>query len=50
MKVIRIVRDQAAIDALEADLLNFLGMVRENESKLRKAALAANEARALEAA
>jgi exodeoxyribonuclease (lambda-induced) len=50
MKVIRIVRDQSAIDALEADLLNFLGMVRENESKLRKAAQAANAGQMLEAA
>lgn len=50
MKIIRIERDEEAIAALEADLLKFLALVRENESKLRKAALAANEARALEAA
>lgn len=42
MKVIRIERDESAIEALEADLLNFLGMVRENESKLRKAAISAH--------
>lgn len=50
MKVIRIERDQAAIDALESDLLKFMGMVRENESKLRKAAQAANASKMLEAA
>lgn len=50
MKVIRIERDQAAIDALEADLIKFLAMVRENESKLRKAAQAANASKMLEAA
>jgi exodeoxyribonuclease (lambda-induced) len=50
MKVIRIERDQAAIDALEADLIKFLAMVRENESKLRKAAQAANAGTLLEAA
>lgn len=50
MKIIRIERDEEAIAALEADLIKFLALVRENESKLRKAALAANEARALEAA
>lgn len=42
MKIIRIERDQSAIDALEADLLKFLDLVRLNESKLRKAAMAAN--------
>lgn len=42
MKIIRIERDQQAIDALEADLLKFLELVRINESKLRKAAIAAN--------
>lgn len=50
MKVIRIERDQAAIDALESDLIKFLAMVRENESKLRKAAQAANASKMLEAA
>jgi exodeoxyribonuclease (lambda-induced) len=50
MKVIRIERDQSAIDALETDLIAFLGMVRENESKLRKAAQSANAGRMLEAA
>jgi exodeoxyribonuclease (lambda-induced) len=38
MKIIRIERNQTAIDALESDLLNFLDMVRLNESKLRRAA------------
>jgi exodeoxyribonuclease (lambda-induced) len=50
LKIIRIERDQSAIDALEADLLKFLSMVRENESKLRKAALAANAGQLLQAA
>ena len=50
MKIIRIERDQSAIDALESDLLKFLAMVRENESKLRKAAQAANAAHMLQAA
>jgi exodeoxyribonuclease (lambda-induced) len=50
MKVIRIERDQAAIDALESDLIKFLAMVRDNESKLRKAAQAANASKMLEAA
>ena len=50
MKIIRIERDEVAIQALEADLLKFMGMVRENESKLRKAAIAANAGQALEAA
>jgi exodeoxyribonuclease (lambda-induced) len=34
----RIRRDEAAIEALEADLLAFAAMVRENEAKLRLAA------------
>jgi exodeoxyribonuclease (lambda-induced) len=50
MKIIRIERDQTAIDALESDLLKFLAMVRENESKLRKAAQAANSSQLLQAA
>lgn len=50
MKVVRIERDQSAIDALEADLIAFLAMVRENESKLRRAAMAANAGQMLEAA
>lgn len=50
MKIIRIERDEVAIQALEADLIKFMGMVRENESKLRKAAIAANAGQALEAA
>ena len=50
MKIIRIERDQSAIDALEADLLKFLDLVRLNESKLRKAAMAANAGQMLEAA
>ena len=36
--VIRIHRDEAAIEALEADLLAFAALVRENETKLRMAA------------
>lgn len=50
MKIIRIERDEVAIQALEADLLKFMGMVRENESKLRKAAIAANAEQIAEAA
>jgi exodeoxyribonuclease (lambda-induced) len=50
MKIIRIERDQSAIDALESDLTKFLAMVRENESKLRKAAQAANSSQLLQAA
>jgi hypothetical protein len=50
MKIIRIKREEAAIEALEADLLKFMGMVRENESKLRKAAIAANAGQILGAA
>ena len=50
MKIIRIERDQPAIDALESDLLKFLTMVRENESKLRRAAQAANASHMLQAA
>lgn len=46
MKVIRITRDEKAIDALEADLIAFSRVVRENESKLRLAA-AANSSQAL---
>jgi exodeoxyribonuclease (lambda-induced) len=42
MKIIRIERDEAAIEALESDLLAFMAVVRESESKLRKAAIAAN--------
>jgi exodeoxyribonuclease (lambda-induced) len=38
MKIIRITRDESAIEALEADLMKFAGMVREYESKLRRAA------------
>lgn len=38
MKIIRITRDESAIEALEADLMKFAGMVREYESKLRVAA------------
>lgn len=49
MKIIRIERDEAAIAALEKDLLDFMGTVREKESKLRKAA-ASNDSRVLEAA
>ena len=37
MKIIRITRDESAIEALEADLMKFAGMVREYESKLRRA-------------
>lgn len=36
--VIRINRDETAIEALEADLTAFAGLVRENEAKLRMAA------------
>jgi predicted phage-related endonuclease len=50
MTVIRIERDEDAIAELETDLVKFLALVRENESKLRKAALAANAPQALEAA
>ena len=38
MKIIRITRDESAIEALEADLMKFAVMVREYESKLRVAA------------
>lgn len=38
LKIIRINRDESAIEALEADLMKFAGMVREYESKLRRAA------------
>lgn len=41
MKVIRIERDEEAIAALEADLIAFMTMVRDNEQRLRAAALAA---------
>lgn len=50
MKVIRVTRDEKAIDALQDDLIAFSRVVRENESKLRKAAAAANASRALLAA
>lgn len=43
MVVIRIERDEAAIEKLEADLMAFVAIVREYESKLRKAAKAAQE-------
>lgn len=36
----RITRDEAAIEALETDLLAFAALVRDNEAKLRKAARA----------
>lgn len=39
MKVVRIERNEAAIEALEADLLQFLSMVRSNEQRLRWAAV-----------
>lgn len=42
LKIIRINRDEAAIEALEADLMAFAKTVREYESKLRKAIAAAN--------
>lgn len=41
MKVIRIERDEEAIAALEADLIAFMTMVRDNEQRLRAAAKAA---------
>lgn len=41
MKVIRIERDEEAIAALEADLIAFMTMVRDNEQRLRAAAQAA---------
>lgn len=41
LKIIRIKRDEAAIEALEADLMAFAKTVREYESKLRKAIAAA---------
>lgn len=47
MKIIRIERNEDDIAALEKDLLSFLALVRENESKLRKAA---NAEQMLEAA
>jgi exodeoxyribonuclease (lambda-induced) len=47
MKVIRIERDEKAIEALEADLIAFARTVKENESKLRIAAAAANASKAL---
>lgn len=50
MKIIRIERDENAIAALEKDLLAFMGMVRENESKLRKAAREAAAEQIAEAA
>ena len=50
MKVIRIERDDKAIDELEADLIAFSRVVRENESKLRRAAAAANASKVLLAA
>ena len=40
MVIKRITRDEAAIEALEADLMAFAVTVREYESKLRKAAIA----------
>lgn len=42
LKVIRIKRDEAAIEALESDLMAFAKTVREYESKLRKAMAASN--------
>ena len=38
MKIIRITRNEAAIEALEADLMAFAAIVRECETKLRKLA------------
>lgn len=49
MAIHRITRDEAAIEALEADLLAFAELVRKYEAKLR-AALAANAPNAREAA
>lgn len=46
LKIIRINRDEAAIEALEADLMAFAKTVREYESKLRKAVAAAKAANA----
>lgn len=46
LKIIRITRDEAAIEALEADLMAFAKTVREYESKLRKAVAAAKAANA----
>ena len=37
MTIIRITRDESAIEALEVDLMKFAAMVREYESKLRRA-------------
>lgn len=42
MKIIRIEREEEAIAALEADLIKFLTLVRENEARLRRAATAAH--------
>jgi exodeoxyribonuclease (lambda-induced) len=46
LKIIRITRDEAAIEALESDLMAFAKTVREYESKLRKAVAAAKAANA----
>lgn len=46
LKIIRITRDEAAIEALESDLMAFAKTVREYESKLRKAMAAAKAANA----
>jgi exodeoxyribonuclease (lambda-induced) len=45
MKVIRVERDEDAIEALETDLLAFLSLVKDNEARLRAEAIA--HARAL---
>lgn len=46
LKIIRITRNEAAIEALESDLMAFAKTVREYESKLRKAVAAAKAANA----
>jgi len=46
LKIIRITRDETAIEALESDLMAFAKTVREYESKLRKAMAAAKAANA----
>ena len=49
MVIKRITRDEDAIEALEADLMDFLRLVTQYETALR-AALAANNEQALQAA